>query len=1375
MPTALLFFSLLGNLVQPDTTSPWPFQHVDKTAKLSNSAITTVYMDRYDYVWLGTWDGLNQYDGSSMTVHKPDRFLPGTISNNVIRDLLEDGAGNLWIVTHLGINKYNRDTNTFQIYLDSLTDIPFQEYNLRACVGGDSLILTSLIGKGISRYSPSEDRFITVDYEGIDKNWLTSVIDLGHYAGLVYLLGSDGRLSCTVNDRLVYSKMIGNEKDVTFHKFLVLNNRYYLAIVNTAGELLLYSLDNIEKKPDIIYVGNISISTLSTNLDRTALWLGSESGDILRVAPTSKGFTATSMNSFFPGFSKARIKILSIQETKQDIVWIGTDGDGVYKFLTRPKTFYSISEGPPEAGQLSHSIIRSIYEDQVGNLYIGTRGGGLNIINSKTGKTTILNSRNGLSNDAVLSINQDHDQNIWLGFDGEGIDMIEAGTQSVFHFPRDFENRNNLSFGAVYSICVDAFNDIWLGTSGYGVIQLKVVKSPTGQYTLSEYDQLAHPGNDGQLSINSNIVYTIVEEKPNLLWFGTRGGGIYRYNALTKEIEAHIQMNENGKTSLSNNDVLSLHIDRQEQLWIGSSGGLDRLFLSNKPHRIEHFTQREGLPNNTIHGILEDSNSNIWLSTNHGLVMYERDKSTFKTFDANDGLKNNEFADGAAFQSALSTRLLFGGIDGLDIVYPLKLHIQDYFPKLALTEFQLRNVKITPGDGSQILSRRIDSTDSIVLKYDQNFISFYFTTMDYWNKQKSEYRYLLENFDKDWNYIGARQSLTFTNIPPGDYILKIDYTNENGDWTRSPRMITIKITPPFYKTNWAYTCYFLVAIGLQFGIIFYVRWRTRAKKAIAMGHFKAQQLKELNDYKLQFFTNIAHEFRTPLTLILGPAAYLLRKETIGSEQKQLKTIYNNSLRLQKLIDELILFRKIESGKDRLTLSTIDLVLFTQDIIESFKQHATDREVNLEFHPAPDLLPALVDTKKIEKILINLISNAIKYSTAGGMVTVTLQDSLGKAHFTIRDEGIGIADENKSNIFETFYQNPLEVTTTDAVEKSTGIGLSLTKSLVLIHRGEIQVESKLGKGTTFSISIPIAKNYYSDVPVEAHVTRSSLHLPEKISQEFETDEYHSSDEQKDPIQHDNAHRYALLVVDDHASIISLLDSMLSDKYVVHKARNGNKALEILEVERIDLVISDVLMPDMDGLTLCKKIKENIYSSHIPVILLTAKGEIEDRIDGLQVGADSYIPKPFHPDHLFVRIEKLIEHMELIRKKFRELGHENPSNLGLGERDDLFFSKIVQCIQSHLSEVEYNADVIADEAGMSKASLYKKIKSITGLTPHGLIKQYRLQKAADLLRNSDLSVSEVIYETGFNSRSYFYKSFNELYHCHPREFERASGKV
>ncbi len=1363
------------HLIQGDTASAWPYQHVDKRALLSNSAITSVYMDKNDYVWLGTWDGLDRYDGSSIKIYKPDPYQKGSISNNVIRNFLEDGDDNLWVVTHQGINRYDRNSDSFQTYLDGLNDIPFLEYNIRACVGIDSAIWASLIGKGISRYSKEKDEFIPILFDGIDPQWLTTVIDLETNKGLLYLLGSDGKLVCTLNNQRVFSKQLGDPNSFAYHKFVRLGQQYYMAIASKTGQLFLYNLADIEQNPELVSLGKEIVSSLSENIGNTFLWVGTESGAIFRATASEGKFLVKSMNSYFPNFSVTGIKILTIRETNQNLIWVGTDGDGVYKFLTRPKTFHSILSGVSENNQLSHSIIRSVFEDESGSLYVGTRGGGLNIMKKNKKQTRVLNTRNGLSNNAVLSLNKDHQGNLWVGHDGEGIDMIEAKTNKIFHFPRDFENKNNLMFSSVYAICVDAFNDIYLGTSGYGVIHLNVIKTKKGKYRLVECDLIQHSSTTTGISIKSNIVYSITEEKPNILWIGTRGGGIYRYNALTKKIEEQVQADSKEKNSLCNNDVLSMYIDHHEQLWVGTSGGLNRLLLQSKPYQVSHYTLHEGLANNTIHGILEDANANIWVSTNHGLVMYDQKNKSFKNFDVNDGLQNNEFADGANYKSKISEKLYFGGIEGLDIVYPSKVNLLNHFPRLSVKEFMVHNVAVEPGDASKILSRNIDFTQNIVLTYDQNFISFSFTTLDYWNKQKSEFAYFLENFDKGWNYIGQQQALTLTNIPPGQYTLNINFSNENGIWSATPRKFMITITPPFWKTSWAYFFYIVAALGIQTGIILYIRWRSKTKKAIAIERFKAQQLKDLNDYKLQFFTNIAHEFRTPLTLILGPVTSLLNKISDEDAKSQLKTIYSNSVRLQKLIEELIQFRKIETGKDVLEISILDLVPFTHQVVESFQGYATERDIHLEFHTDPESLQALVDAKKVEKILINLISNAIKYSANGGKVVVWLREDKKMAVFVVRDDGIGIAEENKHKIFESFYQNPSQLIDTKGFAKSTGIGLSLTKSLVNIHRGEINFESRLGKGSTFKVTLPIGKEFYQDLTGEFTPFMQPINLSEKISLEFETDHFLLSQVEKAKSSATTRRTYSLLVVDDNEQITSLLENILSDKYFIHKAHHGNRALSILEEERVDLVVSDILMPDMDGLVLCKKIKENIQTSHIPVILLTAKVEIENRIEGLQVGADSYIPKPFHPEHLFIRIEKLIERMELVRKKFRNFGEtETPHlSMGISERDDLFFSKITHCIQNHLSEPEFNAGDIGEDVGMSKASLYRKVKTITGLTPHGLIKQYRLKKAADLLRNSSLSVSEVIYETGFNSRSYFYKSFNEMFHCHPKDFNVLNG--
>jgi signal transduction histidine kinase/DNA-binding response OmpR family regulator len=1113
-------------------------------------------------------------------------------------------------------------------------------------------------------------------------------------------------------------------------------------------------------------------STFSSNKDKSALWIGTESGNMFQLVMKEGLFVVRDMALHFPQFSNEQRKILSIIETSQDLLWVGTDGDGVFKCLTRPSPFVSVLPGAVEKGNISNSIVRSIMEDPDGTLYVGTRGGGLNIIAPGKEETKVWNTQNGLKNNAVLSLKKDLDGNLWVGNDGSGIDMIENKTNKIFHFPEDFENETTLVFGHVYAICIDVYGTVWLGTSGFGVIQLQISKTGKGGYRLDSFRQITNTSQDQKsISINSNVVYNIVEEMPNILWFGTRGAGVYRFNTLTNQIEEHFSTKSVDNNRLSNDDVLSLHIGTNDLLWIGTSGGLNRLSLQRRTTKNIHYTQYEGLSNNTIHGILEDSKGMVWLSTNSGLIVFDPIKSTFKTFDIHDGLQNDEFTDGASCKSAVSEKLYFGGINGLDIINPNKVDTISFFPRLAISEFQVHNMVITPNDSSRILSQHIDKVENISLQYNQNFISFQFTTLNYWNKQHTDYGYFLENFDKEWNYINSQNVVKLTNIPPGDYKLLINY-KKDGEWNPVPRSINVSVLPPLWLTTEAYAFYIFVLIAIQLAIFFSIKRRAIKKRAKAIDKLKIQQMKELNDYKFQFFTNIAHEFRTPLTLILGPVTTLIKKSSTVWEKGQLKTIYNNSLRLQKLIEELLHFRKIESGKEQLLLNKTDLIIFTQEIIESFTEHAMEHDVSIEFITEEETMPAWVDMGKLEKILINLVSNAIKYNNKGGNVEVILLEKEGKAHFIIKDTGIGISPTVQEKVFEAFYHNPDTETYENNHQKSIGIGLSLTKSLIQAHQGELLLESMLGKGSIFTVVIPIKEEAYQNALSAKSLLLPSTNLAEKVLQEFSHSINNLSHHDVVHFKHstDQKKRYNLLVIDDNDQIIILLKSLLSEQYQIFSASNGKKGLAILDEEKIDLVICDVLMPDMDGLTLCRNIKDNIQTSHIPVILLTAKTEIEDRIEGLQVGADSYIPKPFHPEHLFIRIEKLIKNREMIKNRFSNLAEVELEQIstGMGEKDDEFFIKITYCIQKHLTNPEFTADTIAEEVGMSKASLYKKVKAITNLTPHGLIKQYRLRKAADLLRHSNMNVSEVIYETGFNSRSYFYKSFNEMFHCHPKDF-------
>jgi signal transduction histidine kinase/DNA-binding response OmpR family regulator/ligand-binding sensor domain-containing protein len=1349
----LLLWLSLSLWSQPaDTLSPYPYQQIGKKEGLSNSAITSIYMDKSAYVWFGSWDGLNRYDGSTIKTYKPSSLTSGSLSNNVIRQFLEDKSHNLWIVTHRGINVYNRDTDQFIRFFDDDNKVPIVENNIRATLGPDSTLYISVIGQGIFAFNDSIQRFEKITIPNVSSDWENSIVTLGYANGIMYYIGSDGVLIGVHQQKIILQHALEIKNTISTFQFAEFGDQPFIALGTNTGEVILKSLSNTALPSQHFNLGNEPISVIAQNLNKDGLWIGTDLGTISYLTQKNHRFEMMFMRSAFPLLSNTKRKIISITETPQQLLWVGTDGAGVYKFLTRQKPFSTVVDEQNKP-LLNNTIVRAILEDHDGTLYVGTRGDGLlKIQNNK-----IIHSL--LPNNTVLALAKDFNKNLWIGVDGEGIYMLEVNTNKLFHFKKAINNSIPISFGNVYSICVDVYGTLWLGTSGSGVIAFKTEKQ-RDDYVLTEFKQITHNNDLSTSSINTNVVYKIIEEGPNILWFGTRGAGSYRYNTLTQKIVEHLHASAPLPKRISNDDVLSMLIVN-ETLWIGTSDGINQVTLSGNPTTLNMYTERDGLSNNTIHAIQKDNLNQLWLSTNSGLVRFNYNTKTFKNFDFNDGLQNEEYTDGASNTSHNTERLYFGGINGLDIIYPNKIDTSSFYPSLSITEFQIHNKTIQPNDSSNILAQHINTIDTIELNHNQNFISIHFTTLNYWNKQRTQYAYYLKNFDNDWNYIGQQSQINLTNIQPGKYKLFINYTNENGVWSNHPKTLTIIINPPFWKTNWAYSLYVILLIGLQIGIIMFIRQRAHNKRVLAINKFKIQQQNELNDYKLEFFTNVAHEFRTPLTLILGPLPSLLRKVSNTLDREQLTMMYNNALRLQKLIQELIHFRKIENGKEFVEVTEIEIINFTHTIVQSFQQHAEDHNVTIEFIPGPEQLYGWIDPLKCEKILINLISNAIKYNIEGGSVEVRINRKDDFVIFEIQDTGIGIDEHDLSKIFLRFYQRPSQ--NLKANTSSTGIGLSLTKSLVELHHGSISVDSKIGKGSTFTVTIPILENVYE------HSSTSKFEQPHNLDQKI-LQEFNYIVSESSPVQHrDEEKQYTILIVDDHKQITSLLNNLLSPLYMVIPAHNGEEALMLLEEEKVDLVISDIKMPRMDGLTLCKRIKDNIQTSHIPVILLTAKSEIEDRIEGLQVGADSYIPKPFHPDHLFVRIEQLIKQRDQIKKKFENLANVELSNItpGISARDDEFFLKIKKCIEKHLSEPEFTADIIADEVGMSKTSLYKKVKATVGLTPHGLIKQYRLSKAAELLKNTNMSVSEVIFETGFNSRSYFYKSFNEMFHCHPKD--------
>ncbi len=1345
----------------------WKLKKIDNDQGLSNSAVTSIFLDSKQYMWFGTWDGLNKYDGKQVSVYKPNGLMKTSIGNNIIREIFEDKYKDLWIVTDKNINRYSRNTDQFQIFLNSDDYSLGKERIIRSSISKDSTLWCSIYDVGIAYFSDQNNEFEQirttknidevlkkiVGIKAFSKQRLALLTEAGD---LITLIKEDDWTPVRIDSLSTIFDVIPNQ-----HWFIDFMGKSTLLMSIESGGLLYVDLDNGSYKT--IEAGNSDfiITEISKNKKNEFLWLGTDDGKILKLF-SHNGFSIKNLDYQFPELSNEKVKILKIYEATPDLLWIGTDGNGILEYTTLGTPFSSIKKGDILKGELSHNIIRAIYEEPTGKIIVGTRGSGINIISKNLSSTKLITTKEGLSNNAVLSIKSDANNNYWIGLDGEGVDFLEQESGNILHFPDDFVNDINLSFKSVYAICIDSYENIWLGTSGYGIIKLSISKKGTGKYFLDSYQQFQSTST-GKSPLKSNIVYSIIEDRPNFLWIGSRGGGVQLLNTVTNEFSSI--------STKIDRDVISLYKSTShKELWVGTSRGLYRVSLQDKNYALDIYNEGNGLPNNTIHAVQEDDFGNIWVSTNNGLTNWDRKLNRFRNYTKNDGLAGNEYTDGASFYNNATKRVLFGGINGLTIIEPHKVKISNYFPRLALQELKLFNKLITPKNKSGLLKNHIDDTDTIIFENDQNFFSISYAALNYINNEKTQFAYYLEGFDKDWNNIGTNRIAYFTNVPPGEYKLKLKCSNQDGLWNEAYRSILIIVNPPIWKTFGAYLIYATTAILLTILLYLYLKRKTEMKQKLYFGQVEKRNIEEINNYKLQFFTNVSHEFRTPLSLILLPANKLFEKKEKYPELKSsFENIYYNANRLLKLIGELIEFRKAESDQVNLVVSKGDISLFIKQITMAFSNLAKEHNVSISFESdLSNSTSVWFDHDKLKTIMLNLISNAIKYNRPNGVVTVSVSIEQDGALINVEDTGIGIPENFLDEIFQRFFNITSESQSRVGTDNSSGIGLALTKSLVESHKGNINVTSKQGEGSIFYIQFPVNKESYSGFLVDSIVHQDPLVIEQNIDTEFvnfNIDKTEPSFGKKD-----TGSRYCLLIVDDNDQFRAIITEMFKTEYEIIEATNGADAIDLIRDNSIDLIISDVLMPKINGYELCEIVKEDINTCHIPVILLTAMGEIENRIKGIDIGADSYIPKPFHPKHLIARVEKLIESQETIRDSIKKAPWKLANSVnGLAQKDKVWLDKMIVFIVNNMSNPHLDSNLLMEEFAMSKTQLYRKVKAITDHTPHGFIKKYRLTKAADLLKSSDKTISEVAYETGFNNRSYFYRSFKEEYKCSPSDFK------
>ena len=1333
-------------------------EQLDNTNGLSNSSVNTIFQDSENMLWIGTWDGLNRYDGNNFKIFRPELNNDNSLSNQVILKIDEDDTGCIWVLTMHGLNRYDKKSNTFKRFYFSRKDTPpFSESEFNMAIDGSKNVYSVVKDWGIG-YFDGED-FQLLETKNLQINAVKKIAFT--LKGELLLLFNNGEL---------YSLVIKSNEDGTkiiSHTDLILTDvrdfgllsQNKICFISTTGDTKLYNLTDKVKKQ--INKGNDHNIISRT---KEGLLLSDNSGYFI-----IDSLGEINNNSWVKNIKNKKITTL-IQGT-ENIIWTGTDGDGLFKMHPLKKMFNLISK--EQIPEIDGGIVRVFLEVEENSFWVGTKGKGLFRFPSKfyqkpnePVKYQNFNESNSSINNSVFSLYKGQDDFIFIGTDGEGINVFDLKKSKFISWSEIIGSKLCEYFKSTYTIYQDENGFIWLGTNGYGMIRFKI--SRTGEnIKITDFKQyLAANGADGYLS--SNIIFSIVPKSKNELWLGTRLGGLNLFNKETSRFKPY--KNRKGDSqSLSNNDILCLHVDVSKKLWIGTSLGLNLLeeFNYEDDPKFKKFTVKDGLPNNTIHGITSDKESNLWISTNFGLSNFIFNESKFSNYTKNEGLQNNEFADGAFYQNNLTNFVFMGGIKGFNYFLPSKREESQVLPDILIDKISGQNQELPYYQGL-VISPNSKTFPSIDLEHNQNFFDIELAALTYINNEKCNYAYKLNNFDQNWNVVNNRRIISFTNVPKGFYSLWIKWSNSDGVWSGPVHAIDIKIKPVFWQSNVAIATYLLIIFLFLLFVWSYFNKQYRLRQNII---FQKRE-EEIHQNRLTFFTNIAHEFQTPLTLIVGPVQKLAESENLGERSKKfVNMIQRNSSRLFFLTQQLLEFRKAEYDYLEVTVKQFDLVNLIEQIAELFDEWALDKniEYNLEL---PTELIGWYDKDKIEKIIFNLLSNAFKYTPNNGNIKLGFSihgDTTKTLCIKVSNTGKGISKEKLESIFDRFLL-------TDKIDKSdtnlfrTGIGLAYIKKLVTVLRGHIDVSSRSNSFTIFTINLPCSKQSFKGNEFDNEGSQILISDYLKNILEETPNESEDTFNKMSSLEAFLEKRKVILIVEDEREIQLFLNELLKEKYKILIANNGFEAIEIMKNELPDIIITDVMMPIMDGIELCRKVKNDNRTCHIPVIMLTSKSSILHRIEGLASGANSYIPKPFHPDHILIRVQKLLEERELILKHLsQDTFIENIKDLQVHNDDKELLRNVTKLIRDNIDNKNLQSLFIEEQLGISNSQLYRKVKQNFGFSPGDLIRTIRLKYAAELLRKSDYTVSEICYQSGFNNRSYFYREFKKMYSSTPKDYQ------
>jgi len=1321
------------------------YERLSTASGLSQSSVYKIIQDKQGFLWFATGDGLNRYDGHNFKIYRNDPSDPTTLSGSEIFTVAQDDEGNLWVGTrNSGLNKIELATGKITRITKGPGGQDLSNSNIPSILNiGKGRMGVAVLGVGYLVYDIRTNQVISAESE-----WKNTIVKevvrlFKHSSGTVWMGTRTGYLVSQLNAHSFIPYQFGAN-----------NNRVRALFETKNGDIL----------------------------------VGTDGRGIYRFTPKTQQFKVVFYQASDP-LSRQNI-VTSIAKDALQNLWIGTD-NGVYKLNGEDfKSYTNIPSNPdPELGLSSNSVM-SLFTDANQNTWVGTWEAGLNISFFQKPRFAVLrykpNTLQGLLSNKVSTLLADGDQGVWVG-SNVGLSYFNHKSGQVTHYLQSASS-NKLNSTETYDVnFIHPSGDggVWVGLWGKGINlftkerQLKDYPFKPGVReanfnTLENFNSEFLLGTQGMGVVAFNpmtkqyrVPFAELGKKNFLnksiaairvlngkeIWVGTVGFGLYVFDVSNRKLRHYVKSAEIG--ALSYNHVNKIYQDRQKRIWVMTQGGgLNQYLGAGKGFKV--FTVNNGLGSNSLRGMVEDAKGDMWFSTNGGISKMDGKTLKFVNFEEADGLQGKEFMTNAVAKNSQNW-LFFGGVNGLNYLKSDSLRMRLDVPPVYFTKLKIFNKEVEAGEDNSPLRVDILSTKHLVLQPNQSVFSLDFVALEYQRPKNNRYAYYLDGFENEWNLVGTQRTVTYTNLSPGDYIFKVKASNSDGIWAEKPYELKITVLPPWYRTWWAYLLYLVLLAAVIYAFIREVQVREAFRTDLRLKEIEKERIQELEQVKTHFFTNISHELRTPLTLITSPLEkYFLSNASLNKDQKtKINSIYQNAQKLLRLINQLLDLSKIESGNVQPVVEKHDLVRQLHSIKQSFDAYAQQKQIKLKWDAPVESLFVYYDADIIEKCVTNLLSNAFKFTPEDGIIGIRLElhkvykgasESINRVSIHVSDTGKGISAEHRQHIFDRFYQIPEKV---DRV--GTGVGLSLCKELIEVHRGSIEVQSDLGAGSDFKIQFPVTLEAFDP----GWVKSGSKEVKELQSQLVDSAQVIQQEKQ------------ILLIVEDHAEMRAFIREIFEGTFQVIDADRGETGLEMALTYLPDVVITDWMMPGMSGVNLCKQIRKNAKTSHIPVVILTSKSSQESQIEGMQSGADDFISKPFHADILELRVAKLLEAKERLRKSWQD----SVLNQDLQQAfvfEDEFLSKATQVVIEHLEEADFDVEHLEQAMDMSKMQLYRKLKMLTSLAGNEFIRSIRLQQARLLLEKGSLNVSEVAYQVGFNDPAYFTRAFKKQYGHSPKTF-------